>query len=97
MVIRAKMLDGCFWPRVKTHPFVSEPIIPYFSNGALLTLDGSIVILEIAPCAQHYHFDAERSALDTDICSKLNCGILTLNGTFSTHGCADMQTSTFSP
>ncbi len=97
MVIRAKMLDGCFWPRVKTHPFVSEPIVLNLTNGALTTLDGSIVILEITPCAQHCHFDPERSPLDTDIRSKLNCGILTLNGTFSTSGCADMQTGTFSP
>ncbi len=47
-----------------------------------------IAILEIAPCAQHYHFVPERSALDTDIRSKLNYGIFTLNGTFSTHRCA---------
>ncbi len=78
-------------------PFVSECIVALYRNGTLSALDGYIVTLEITAYAQHWHSDPERSAFDTDIYSKLNCGILTLNGTFSTRGCVDMQTGTFSP
>ncbi len=76
-------------------PFVSQCIITLYRNGTLSALDGYIVTLEIAPYAQHWHSDPERSTLDTDSHSKRSCGILTLNGTFSTHGCGDMETGTF--
>ncbi len=78
-------------------PFVSQCIVALHRNGTLSALDGYIVTWEFAHPVQHYHFDPERSPLDTYIRSKLNCGILALNGTFSTSGCTDMRTGTFSP
>ncbi len=76
---------------------MSECIIALYRNGILSALDGDILTLEIAPSVQHYHFDPERSALDTDSHSKLNCGILTLNDTFTERRCAQTQTLTFCP
>ena len=72
-------------------PFVSECIVALYRNGTLSALDGYIVTLEFAHPVQHYHFDPERSTLDTYIRSQLNCGILTPNGTFTTHRCAHTQ------
>ncbi len=75
--------------------FMSECIVALYRNGTLSALDGYIVTLEITAYAQHWHSDPERSTLDTDICSKWSCGILTLNGTFSTRACGDLQTGMF--
>ncbi len=88
MVVRAKMLYGCFGPRVKTHPFVSECIIALYSNSALPALDGYIVTLEIDAYAQHYHCDTEQCHSDTDVRSKPNTGLLTLDGAFTKRRCA---------
>ena len=78
-------------------PFVSECIVALYRNGTLSALDGYIVTLEFAHPVQHYHFDPERSTLDTYIRSQLNCGILTPNGTFTTRRCAHTERGTFSP
>ncbi len=76
---------------------MSECIIELYRNGTLSALDGDILTLEIAHPVQHYHFDPERSALDTDSRSKLNYGILTLNDTFTECRCAQIRTLTFCP
>ncbi len=76
---------------------MSKCIVVLYRNGTLSALDGDILTLEITPLVQHYHFDPERSALDTDSHSKLNCGILTLNDTFTECRCAQTQTLTFCP
>ena len=78
-------------------PFMSECIVALYRNGTLSALDGYIVTLEFAHPVQHYHFDPERSTLDTYIRSQLNCGILTPNGTFTTRRCAHTERGTFSP
>ncbi len=68
---------------------MSECIVVLYMNSALSALDGYIVTLEIAAYAQHWHFDTEWCHSDTEVRSKPNTYIVTLDGAFTKRRCAE--------